>query len=83
MRINKLSHNINMYMYLQGKAVVPPLPPPPPPLPNLSKNLTSLIQHNYSFDLFWSRVIYQTKYIMHKPWSLVDGAKGSHPSLTY
>ena len=50
MRINKLSHNIDMYMYLQGKAVVPPLPLPP--LPNLSKNLTSLIQHNYSFDLF-------------------------------
>ena len=58
-----------MYMYLLGKAVVPPLPLPP--LPNLSKNLTSLIQHNYSFDLFWSRVRDQTKYIMYNPWSLV------------
>ena len=37
MRINKLSHNINMYMYLQGKAVVPPLPP----------TLTQLIKKSY------------------------------------
>ena len=39
MRINKLSHNIDMYMYLQGKAVVPPPPPPP--------TLTQLIKKSY------------------------------------
>ena len=77
MRINKLSHNIDMYMYLQGKAVVLPLPLPP--LPNLSKNLTSLIQHNYSFDLLWSRLINQTKYIVHNPWSLVGWGQRQSP----
>ena len=66
-----------MYMYLQGKAVVPPLPLPP--LPNLSKNLTSLIQHNYSFDLFWSRVLNIPDKVHHAQ-TLVFGRWGQRQS---